>query len=89
MWLLSVDICISSADACGRGMLLNMLTTILYLVIALCLIGTVIWAFQKYITIPGPFAWAKGVITFILIVLACYFIWDQVFGGRLLSHHLR
>lgn len=64
-------------------MLLCMLTTILYLVLALCLFGTIIWAADKYITLPAPFAWAKGLLIFALIVIACFFIWDQVFGGRL------
>lgn len=60
-----------------------MLGTILYLVIAIALIGTVIWAFQTYVQIPGPFAWVKGILTFVLIVMACYFVWDS-----LLTHHL-
>lgn len=59
-----------------------MLTTIIYLVIALCLLGTVIWAFQTYVTIPGPFGWVKGIIIFLMIVVACYFVWDQVVVGH-------
>ena len=59
------------------------LTTVIYLVIALCLIGTVIWAFQNYVTIPGPFGWVKGIIIFLMIVIACYFLWDNFVVGHL------
>lgn len=66
-----------------------MLATILYLVIALCLIATVIWAFQTYVTIPAPFGWIKGIVIFVLIVLACYFVWDQIIAGHMLGGRLR
>jgi len=59
-----------------------MLELIVTVVVALALLGTVIWAADRYLTIPGPFAWVKGVIMFVLIVVACYFVWD-VF----VSHH--
>ncbi len=64
-----------------------MLETIIYVVIALCLIGTVIWAFQTYVTIPGPFAWVKGILIFLMIVIACYFVWNDLLGHHLV--HLR
>jgi hypothetical protein len=62
-----------------------MITTIIYIVIALCLIGTVIWAFQTYVTIPGPFAWVKGLITFALVVVACYFLWDTLIAQHVMA----
>jgi hypothetical protein len=55
------------------------------IVIALCLIGTVIWAFQKYVTIPEPFGWVKGILTFVLIVLACYFVWTSLESQHFLA----
>jgi hypothetical protein len=64
---------------------------IIYILVALCLFGTIIWAFVTYVTIPGPFAWVKGILTFVLIVLMCYFIWDQFLGTHLTesSTHFR
>lgn len=61
----------------------SMLETIVTIVLALGLIATVIWAADKYIAIPAPFTWAKGLIIFALIVAACYFIWTE-----LIPHHL-
>jgi hypothetical protein len=68
-----------------------MLETIIVIVVALCLIGTVIWAFDHYVTIPGPFAWAKGLVIFIMIVVACYLVWDYFVshGSGHLGGHLR
>lgn len=58
---------------------------IVWIVLALCLIGTVIWAFQTYITIPAPFSWVKGILTFLLILGACWFLWVSFVVGHL--HH--
>lgn len=59
-----------------------MIDLIVTVVVALALLGTVIWAADKYLQIPGPFAWAKGLIMFCLIVMACYFVW-----GYFVAHH--
>lgn len=60
---------------------------IVWIVLALCLIGTVIWAFQTYITIPAPFSWLKGILTFLLILGACYAIWIYIIANHF--HHIR
>ena len=60
-----------------------MLESIFVIVVVLCLLGTVIWAADHYLVIPGPFAWVKEVLIFLMIVVACYFVYDL-----LLSHHL-
>jgi hypothetical protein len=61
-----------------------MIEQIVINVVALCLIGTVIWAADKYLKIPEPFGWVKGILIFVLIVAACYFMWDHfVAGGHL------
>jgi len=64
-----------------------MIETIVYIIIALCLVGTVIWAFQRYITIPEPFAWVKGIILFVMIVVACFFIWDSFIAHHIIGHY--
>jgi hypothetical protein len=61
---------------------MNGIMDIVWIVIALGVIGTVIWAFQAYVTIPGPFAWLKGVLTFVLVVVGCYFIWTNFLVGH-------
>jgi hypothetical protein len=57
------------------------LTSVITLIIALCIVSTVLWAFWTYVTIPGPLAWAKGIIMFVLIVIACYWLWTSFVGG--------
>jgi|GEM_PF-6832908 len=67
-----------------------MLETIVTVVIALALLATVIWAADKYLAIPAPFAWAKGLIVFVLIVVACVFLWDAFVAGHTVGfRHLR
>jgi hypothetical protein len=66
-----------------------MIELIVTIVVALALLGTVIWAADKYLQIPGPFAWAKGVVMFILIVVACYFVWDYFVAHHAMLGHLR
>lgn len=61
---------------------------IVWIVLALGLIGVVIWAFQTYVTIPGPFSWVNGILTFILIAVACYFLWQNFVAGHL-RHQFR
>jgi hypothetical protein len=60
-----------------------MLETIITIVVALALLGTILWAAEKYLVVPAPFAWAKGLLMFVLVVLACYFVWDTLTG-----HHV-
>ena len=60
---------------------------IVWFVLALCLIGTVIMAFIKYVVIPEPFGWIKGIIVFVMIVLACVFLWDQFVGQHVSGAH--
>jgi hypothetical protein len=66
-----------------------MLETVVTIVVALCLLATVIWAADKYLVIPAPFTWVKGILIFVLIVLACYFLWDSFVAGHALARHLR
>jgi hypothetical protein len=63
--------------------------TIVVLVIAVCLIATVIWAADRYLVLPAPFGWVKGILIFVLIVVACYFLWDTFVAGHLVEHRLR
>jgi len=65
----------------------SMLGTIVTVVVALCLLATVIWAADKYLVIPAPFGWVKGLLIFVLIVFACYFLWDTFVAGH--AVHLR
>jgi hypothetical protein len=65
---------------------MNGIMDIVWIVLALGLIGVVIWAFQTYVTIPGPFAWVKGILTFVLIVVGCYFVWNTLMVGHF--HHV-
>ena len=60
-----------------------MLETIIYVVLAIGLVGVVIWAADRYLVIPGPFGWIKGLIMFAIIVVACYFIWDTFVAHRI------
>ena len=62
------------------------LMDIIWVVLALCLIGTVVWAFQTFITIPPPFAWVKGILTFLIIAVACWFVWQNFVAGHF--HHV-
>lgn len=64
-----------------------MLETIIYVVLAVGLVGVVIWAADRYLVIPGPFGWIKGLIMFVIIVVACYFIWDTFVARRLGRTH--
>lgn len=61
-----------------------MLETIVTLVVALCLLGVILWAAERYLTVPAPFTWMKGVLLFVLVVVACYFVWDTFTGHRML-----
>jgi hypothetical protein len=61
---------------------MNGIMDIVWIVVALSLIGVVIWAFQAYVTIPGPFAWVKGLLTFILVAIACVFLWQTFVAGH-------
>jgi hypothetical protein len=63
--------------------------TLVYIVLAVCLIGTVIWAADHYLNIPAPFAWVKGILLFVLVVLACYLVWDTFVTGHLSVPRLR
>jgi hypothetical protein len=64
-----------------------MLETLLTIVIALALIGTILWAAEKYLVVPAPFVWAKGLLMFVLVVAACYFVWDTL-TPHVLHRHL-
>jgi hypothetical protein len=66
---------------------MNDLLSLVWFIFALGLIGTVIWAFWTYVTIPGPFAWLKGLLMFVLVVFACFFLWDQFLGAHLAGAH--
>jgi hypothetical protein len=74
--------------------MIGIVETILAVVVALCLFGTVIWAAEKYLTIPPPFTWVKGILIFILIVIMCALIWSFIVspllsggsGSSLLGH---
>lgn len=71
-----------------------MLATIVHILIAICLLGTVIGAFIRYVKtlgvitwtleVPDPFAWVQGVIIFVMIALACYFLWDLLVAPHVL-----
>jgi hypothetical protein len=64
------------------------LMDIVWIVLALGILGTVIWAFQAYVTIPGPFSWLKGLMTFVIILVACVFVWQTFVAGHF-RHPLR
>lgn len=57
---------------------MSLLTLIVVVVLAMCLFGTVIWWFDKKVEIPGPFAWAKGLLSWVMVVAACWLIWSLI-----------
>lgn len=63
-----------------------MLGTIVLLVLALGLLATCILAAERFLKIPAPFDWIKGLIIFTVIVLGCYAIWEH-FAPRLANLH--
>jgi hypothetical protein len=65
---------------------MNGLMDIVWIALALAIIGMIIWAFQTYVTIPGPLSWAKGWLTFALVLGACWFIWVNLLANHF--HHL-
>jgi len=64
-----------------------MIENIIYIVLALGLLGTIIWAFQRFIKIPEPFEWVKGLILFVMIVIACFLIWDSFLAHHIIGHY--
>ena len=63
-----------------------MLETVFLVVLALALLGTMIWAADKYIEIPGPFGWFKGLLIFAIVVVACWLIWAVATGHAVHGH---
>lgn len=55
-------------------------------VIAMCLLGTCIWWFDAKVNIPGPFGWMKGLLSWLMVVGACYVIWLLLIGPYVLGH---
>jgi hypothetical protein len=69
---------------------LSLVTLVIITVIAMCLIGTAIWWFDAKVTIPGPFAWVKGLLSWIMVLAACWFIWSWILAPQLLhAGHVR
>ncbi len=62
---------------------MSILIALFYFIVAICIIGTVLWAFQKFVApaIPAPFGWVGGLFMFLLVVLACVFLWDSFIGN--------